>query len=132
MGVLLSLWLVRRNVPDLPPPEGIARRDLLLQVLLAAVPLTIAALMILALPSEVDLLVIGGFVVLGALGALVALLRRRRGHGIWPAGGAPGRMILVAMFVGVFMSFAATAHFTTSARSCGSSVSGRRSRPCSR
>lgn len=106
---LLALYLVLRNVPKVPVPAEIRRRDVLGQALFAAVPLTIATFVIVLLPGEVDFLALAGLAILGALGAIALIVRGRRGRGIVPASAAPARMILVAMFVGVFMSFAVTA-----------------------
>jgi DHA2 family multidrug resistance protein-like MFS transporter len=105
----LALYLVRKNVPEHVVPPDLRRRDVLGQALFAAVPLMIATFIIVLLPGEVDVLAMAGLALLGAIGAIAVLVRKRRGRGILPAGAAPGRMILVALFVGVFMSFAVNA-----------------------
>jgi MFS family permease len=105
----LALYLVRRHVPSHSPPEELRGRDVIGQALLAAVPLTIATFLIVLLPGSADLFALAGLAVLGAVGGIVLVLRHRRGQGLVPASATPGRMILVAMFVGVFMSFAVNA-----------------------
>ena len=105
----LAVYLVLRNVPEVPIPAGIRRRDVLAQALFAGVPLMIATFVIVLLPGEADWLSLAGLGVLAVLGLIALLIRRRRGRGILPPSAAPGRMILVAMFVGVFMSFAVNA-----------------------
>jgi hypothetical protein len=105
----LAFYLVRKNVPERITPPTLQRREVLGQAATAAVPLTIATLLILLLPGEADLLAIVGLISMGAVGAIAWLVRKRRGRGLLPAGAAPGRMILVALFVGVFMSFAVNA-----------------------
>jgi len=105
----LALYLVRKNVPEHVVPADLRQRDVIGQAVFSAVPLMIATFIIVLLPGEVDALALAGLAVLGAIGAIAALARRRRGRGILPAGAAPGRMILVALFVGVFMSFAVNA-----------------------
>jgi MFS family permease len=104
-----ALYLVLRNVPEGPIPDDIRRRDVIAQALFSGVPLMIATFVIVLLPGEVDLLALAGLAVLGALGAIALIVRWRRGQGIVPGSAAPARMILVAMFVGVFMSFAGNA-----------------------
>ena len=105
----LALYLVWRRVPAHPPAADVRRRDVVAQALIAAVPLTAATFLIVLLPGETSLMAIAGLAVLGALGVIAVVVRRRRGRSILPGGAAPARMILVAMFVGVFMSFAVTA-----------------------
>jgi MFS family permease len=105
----LALYLVVRNVPERPILDDIRRRDVIAQALFAGVPLTIATFVIVLLPGAVDLLALGGLAALGALGAIALIVRKRRGQGIVPGSATPARMILVAMFVGVFMSFAVSA-----------------------
>lgn len=105
----LAFYLVRRNVPERIIPPDLRRRDVLGQAFTAAIPLTLATLFILLLPGDTEVLAIAGLTVMGAIGAIAWLIRKRRGRGILPAGAAPGRMILVALFVGVFMSFAVNA-----------------------
>jgi len=109
VAAVLALYLVYRNVPEAPVPTSIRRRDVVAQAVFAGVPLVVATFTIVLLPGEADWLALAGLTVLGALGAIALLTRRRRGRGLLPAAAAPARMILVAMFVGVFMSFAVTA-----------------------
>jgi DHA2 family multidrug resistance protein-like MFS transporter len=104
-----AIYLVRKNVAEQVIPEALRKRDVLGQALFSAVPLTIATFVIVLLPGEADWLALSGLAVLGAIGAIAFIVRRRRGRGLVPAAAAPGRMILVAMFVGVFMSFAVNA-----------------------
>lgn len=105
----LALVLVWRDVPEQVVPESLRRRDVMAQALAAAIPLTIASLVIVLIPGEVDGIVLVALAIIAAFWVLFGLLRRRRGRGILPEGAAPGRMILVALFVGVFMSFAVNA-----------------------
>jgi MFS family permease len=105
----LAIYLVRKHVAEQVIPQDLRKAHVLGQAVFAAVPLTVATFVIVLLPGEADWLALAGLAVLGAIGAIASLVRRRRGHGLLPAGAAPGRMILVAMFVGVFMSFATNA-----------------------
>ena len=105
----LALYLVRRYVPESVLPPEVRRRDVMGQAALAAVPLTMATFFIILLPGEIDHIALLGFAILAVLGVFAALLRRRRGHGILPQAASPSRMILVALFIGVFMSFAVNA-----------------------
>jgi MFS family permease len=105
----LALYLVLRHVPSHVPPEDVRGRDVVGQAVFAAVPLTIATFLIVLLPGSADLFALAGLAILGAAGTVVLFLRHRRGEGLVPASANPGRMILVAMFVGVFMSFAVNA-----------------------
>jgi MFS family permease len=109
VSALAAIYLVRKNVREQVIPADLRKGHVLGQALFAAVPLTIATFVIVLLPGEADWLALAGLALLGAIGAIALLLRRRRGRGLLPAGAAPGRMILVAMFVGVFMSFAVNA-----------------------
>ena len=108
-AAVLALVLVVRHVPTVPVPDYVRRRDVIAQALFAAVPLTAATFTIVLLPGETTVLALAGLATLGAIGAIAYIIRRRRGAGLLPPAAAPGRMILVAMFVGVFMAFAVNA-----------------------
>jgi MFS family permease len=105
----LAFYLVWSRVPERRSAGDLARSHVLGQALLAAIPLTIATFLIVLLPGEADVLAMLGLLLLGAIGLVVSGIRRRRGRGILPAGVTPSRMIIVALFVGVFMSFALNA-----------------------
>jgi MFS family permease len=108
-SAMWALYLVRTRVPERRSARGMARRHVVAQALVAAVPLTVASFLIVLLPEESGLFAVMGLALLAAVGLVAAGIRRRRGKGILPAGAAPGRMVLVALFVGVFMSFALNA-----------------------
>ena len=105
----IALVLVWRDVPEQAIPESLRRRDVMAQALAAAVPLTVASLVIVLIPGEVDGVVLVALTIITIAWVMFGLLRRRRGRGILPEGAVPSRMILVALFVGVFMSFAVNA-----------------------
>ncbi len=105
----LAFYLVWSRVPERRSASELKRRHVMGQALTAAIPLTIATFLIVLLPGEADVLAMLGLLLLGAIGLAIAVIRRRRGRGIFPAGVTPSRMIIVALFVGVFMSFALNA-----------------------
>lgn len=106
---VVAWWLVWTRVPEHRTARDLPRRAVVGQTLLAIVPLTAATFLILLLPDATDVVALVGLGLLGIIGLAELALRRRRGWGIALGGSSPGRMILVALFVGVFMSFAVSA-----------------------
>lgn len=104
-----ALFLVWTRVPERRSARAMSRRVVVGQALLAAVPLAAATFLIVLLPDATDVVALLGLGLLGIVGLAELALRRGRGRGLLFAGSSPGRMIIVALFVGVFMSFAVNA-----------------------